>query len=83
MMKMNKEDFFYFNKVINEYILEKNTMKTYLGKDVIIKSTAVTNIHFGFTRKEFFELKELFTEAIFMNNVFDLTNPEKLKDLTQ
>lgn len=77
MLKMNKEDFLFFNKIVNDCVLDKHGMKTYLGKEVIIKCATVSNIHFGFTRPEFFELKELFAEAIFMNEVFELTNPEK------
>lgn len=83
MLQMNKEDFLSFNKIINECVLEKNGPKTYLGKEVLIKCTTVSNIHFGFTRPEFFELKELFTEAVFMNEVFELTNPEKQKNIIQ
>ena len=83
ILKMNKEDFLGFHKIIGECTLEKNGMKTYLGKEVIIKCTSVSNIHFGFTRPEFFELKELFLEAVFMNEVLELTKPEKQKNIIQ
>jgi hypothetical protein len=83
MLKLNKEDFLYFNKVVNEYVLERNTAKTYLGKEIIIKSSSSGNMNFGFTRREFFELKELFSEAVFMNDVFELTNPKKQNNIIQ
>lgn len=76
ILKMNKEDFLFFNNIVNECVIEKNGMKTYLGKEILIKCTTVSNIHFGFTRPEFFEVKELFAEAVFMNQVFEITNPK-------
>lgn len=81
MLKMNREDFLLFNKVVNDCPVEDTGMQTYLGKEVLIRCAAVSNIHFGFTFKELDELKKLFAEAVFMDGIFELTNPEKLKDL--
>ena len=69
-MNMLKKELIHFKKILDSYEFYDSDDKTSNGKEVIIRCMDVQNICFSFDKEEVEELKDLFSEALFMDDVY-------------
>ncbi len=73
-LDLTKEELDIFREVISSFEPVWPYKNNENSKDLVIRSQLTSNILFGFTISEWFTLKELFDEALVMNEFYGTVN---------